>query len=112
MKHLVGIVSVLMAAALISTSAWGDAEQGRELYVQKLCYSCHGYQGQGGAATVVLSPSPLDLEVFTAIIRRPYNVMPAYSPDVLSDREIESIFEYLESLPPPPDVESLPAFAD
>ena len=112
MRHPVRIACFFAAVAFFASSALGDAEQGRELYVQKLCYACHGYQGQGGAAAVVLSPSPLPLEGFAAIVRRPYNIMPAYSPAVLSDEEIESIFEYLRSLPPPPDVESLPVFTD
>ena len=112
MRHPIRIISLVVAVAVFSSSALGDVEEGRELYIQKLCYSCHGYQGQGGAGSVVLSPSPLELAGFTAIVRRPYNIMPAYSPAVLSDEEIESIFAYLRSLPPPPDVESLPVFTD
>ena len=111
MKSRIDHCAVAIALVLLSSGALGDVEEGRELYVQKVCYACHGYHGQGGPAPVVLSPSALSLEAFAAILRRPYDVMPAYSPSVLSDEEIESIFEYLESLPGPPALESLPAFS-
>lgn len=111
MRNNLRRLTVLVAYLLLSHLVLANAQDGEELYAQKLCDSCHGTVGQGGAAPVVLFPSPLTLEAFTAIVRRPYNVMPAYAPAVLSDAEIESIFQYLESLPDPVDPDSIPALA-
>jgi len=78
------------------------AKPGRMLYIDKGCYSCHGYEGQGALLTGPrIAPDPLPLGAFIAAIRRPRDEMPAYSPAVLSDQEIRQMHEYLKSLPPP-----------
>ena len=59
-----------------------------------------------------IAPDPLSLEAFTRLVRRPPNVMPAYSPNVLSDEQLKRIHEYLESIPQPPDVSTLPVFSE
>jgi mono/diheme cytochrome c family protein len=75
------------------------------------CYECHGYEGQGGGGPR-LAPDPLPLEVFVAITRKPPNVMPSYSPNVRSDEQLERIYDYVESIPPPPDLSSIPLLAE
>jgi len=54
----------------------------------------------------------MPFEVFSNIVRRPPNVMPAYSAKVLSDEKLKRILEFLESIPEPPDVASIPVFAE
>ncbi len=89
------------------------AQLGRSAFVEMGCHHCHGYEGQGARPTGPrLAPEPMPLEVFSNIVRRPPNVMPAYSPEVLSDEKLKRVHEYLESIPEPPDVMSLPAFAE
>ena len=47
-----------------------------------------------------------------ACLSRPPNVIPAYSPRVLSDEKLKRIHEYLESIPEPPEVSTLPVFSE
>ena len=94
----------------------GEAQQAssaRDAFVEMGCHHCHGYEGQGARPTGPrLAPEPMPFEVFSNIVRRPPNVMPAYSPEVLSDEKLKRVYEYLESIPDPPDLVSLPAFAE
>jgi mono/diheme cytochrome c family protein len=62
------------------------------------CWQCHGYEGQGGAATRV-APSAYPYEAFARIVRRPPNEMPAYAPSVLSDETLREIYAYVMSIP-------------
>ena len=75
-------------------------------YVENGCWQCHGFQGQGMAGPE-LAPNPLPYEAFSALVRMPANVMPAYSPAVLSDDQMKRIHQYLESIPPAPDPDSI-----
>ena len=78
------------------------SEPGRDNYVRYGCYQCHGYEGQGaGFSGPRIAPNPLPYEAFTRILRHPYGEMPAYSPRVLTDAELESIYAFLESIPEP-----------
>ncbi len=106
-------VVVLLAGAAIGASAMqeGDVERGRKDFVEVGCYQCHGYQGQGGAGPR-LAPDPIALENFMRIVRRPPNVMPAYSPGVVSEEQLERIHAYLKSIPQPPDVSTLPILSE
>jgi hypothetical protein len=38
--------------------------------------------------------------------------MPAYSPTVLSDEKLKRIYEYVRSIPPAPDLSSIPILAE
>lgn len=113
---------IVVAAALLAASVVAGREgagglsqppSGRDVYVNKGCHYCHGYEGQGALPTGPrLAPEPMPLDVFSNIVRRPPNVMPAYPEELLSGEELERIHEYLESIPEPPDVTSIPAFAE
>lgn len=74
--------------------------------VENGCWQCHGFQGQGMAGPA-LAPSPLPYEAFAAYVRKPAGVMPAYSPNVLSDERLKHIHEYLSSIPKAPDPDSI-----
>ena len=106
---VVGVLSLVAGAAVAVAAVQGNspAEQGREEYIELGCYQCHGYQGQGGPGGR-LAPKPIALENFIRIVRRPPNVMPAYSPAVLSEEQLERMHAYLESIPQPPEVSTLP----
>ena len=114
-NHPIAGALVLTAAALMavggsmgSGSAQDEeADRPRQDYVEMGCYACHGFQGHGGGGPRI-APDPLPYEAFSRIVRRPPNVMPAYSPKILSDEKLRSIYRYLESIPPPPEVSSLP----
>jgi ubiquinol-cytochrome c reductase cytochrome c subunit len=115
-NHLILVVSgvvILLAGAAVGglTPQGDDVERGRADFVEVGCYQCHGYQGQGGAAPR-LAPDPIALENFVRIVRRPPNVMPAYSPAVVSEDQLERMHTYLQSIPQPPDVSSLPILSE
>ena len=86
-----------------------DAEHkpGYRDYVEMGCWQCHGFQGQG-AGSAALAPNPLPYEAFANQVRRPVNVMPAYSPNVLSDERLRRIYGYMQSIPPAPDISDIP----
>ncbi len=84
-----------------------DHPTGYREYVENGCWQCHGFQGQGMAGPA-LAPNPLPYEAFAALVRKPVNVMPAYSPALLSDEQMRRIHQYLQSIPKAPDPDSLP----
>ena len=86
----------------------GNADTGKKLYVSYGCYACHGHEGQGGAAGPRIAPRPLPLAAFTAIVRRPPNLMPLYTERLVPDADLGHIHAYLQSRPTPPPVESIP----
>jgi len=84
-----------------------DHQAGYREYIEQGCWQCHGFQGQGMAGPA-LAPNPLPYEAFATLVRKPANVMPAYSPALLSDEQMRRIHQYLQSIPPAPDPDSLP----
>ncbi|MBT8098335.1 MAG: cytochrome c, partial [Gammaproteobacteria bacterium] len=83
---------------------------GRSLYVRYQCWQCHGYEGQGGAAPRVAT-SQYPFEAFARFVRYP-NEMPAYTQELLSDEQLLEIFNFLASIPLPPDIDDIPALRD
>jgi len=85
-----------------------SAENGKRLFVKVGCYQCHGTQGQGGAAGSRIAPDPIPFEAFSAFVRTSSRAMPPYHQAVLSDADLADIYAYLQTIPKPPDVKSLP----
>lgn len=80
---------------------------GRSLYVSYQCWQCHGYEAQGGAAPR-LANKEYSFQAFARLVRFP-TLMPAYTTELLSDEKLQSILEFVQSLPPTPDADSIPA---
>jgi len=76
-------------------------EHSDNMYFKKGCNVCHSNVGQGARSGKRLIEPILPKEDFYAVVRRPYGIMPAYSPKVLSDSELADIYQYLESLKSP-----------
>jgi len=115
MDSRIFLATVIWLATALAQSAESaqSAQSGRSAFVEMGCHHCHGYEGQGALPTGPrLAPEPMPFEVFSNIVRRPPNVMPAYSAKVLSDEKLKRILEFLESIPEPPDVASIPVFAE
>ena len=115
MRFKAGWVSGLgvlgMAAICLQAPSFAqDSAQGRELFVTYGCWQCHGYEGQGGAAPRV-APTLYPFEAFEQLVRHT-NIMPAYSPNVLSDDQLRQIYEFVRTRPEPPAVEDIPALRD
>ena len=107
-----GLVMAVSAAAIAQqTTAAPDSK--RAAYVEHACYQCHGYEGQGGGfGGPRIAPDPLPYATFAEVVRRPYGVMPAYSTKVLSDEEMKLIYDFVVSIPEPPEAEEIRSLLD
>lgn len=85
-----------------------SATRGKQIYERTGCWQCHGYVGQGGGGAVKLAPEPLPLDAMIAFVRNSNRNMPAYSEKILSDADLADIHAFLESLPAPKSVDSIP----
>ncbi len=109
---LSGLVAVasLITVPLLSAQDHGDVATGQQLFNDFQCWQCHGYEGQGGAAPRI-APTAYPFEAFERLVRHT-NIMPAYSPNVLSDAQLRQIYAFVQSRPEPPAVEDIPALRD
>lgn len=88
--------------ALAQNAGSGDDANGKRIYLADGCFACHGSSGQGGAMNYPAPPIAqveMPLESFLAYLRDAPNDMPAYSTNVLSDKEAADIYAFLRSLP-------------
>jgi mono/diheme cytochrome c family protein len=89
------------AAPQASTAA-GNAEVGKKLFVSDGCYQCHGYEAQGSSATGPrLGPRPMAFAAFSRYVRQPTGQMPPYTAKVVSDADLANIYAYIQSRPEP-----------
>jgi mono/diheme cytochrome c family protein len=105
----------LASAAGAQDAPKGDAAKGRALWLADGCSYCHGTVGQGGggrAAGLRIAAQPIPFAAFLNQVRQPANEMPVYVEKVLSDQDVADIFAYIQSLPPPPDLKSIPILAN
>src|SRR5262245_14730467 len=87
----------------------GNAENGKALFAKTGCYQCHGREGQGSPATGPrLNQNPITYARFVSYIRKPSGEMPPYTAKIVTDQQAADIFAFLQSLPKPPAVESIP----
>ncbi len=84
-----------------------DVREGRALYDSHQCWQCHGYEGQGSVAGVRVAPTLYPYEAFARLVRHT-NLMPAYSPNVLSEEQLRLIYAFVQSIPEPPPLEDIP----
>jgi ubiquinol-cytochrome c reductase cytochrome c subunit len=91
------------------TSAAANAENGKRLYTSYGCYECHGHEGQGSPFSGArLAPRPIELRFFIAYVRQPAGQMPPYTAKVVSDAELADIRAFLNTVPLPLPVKSIP----
>ena len=87
----------------------GDVENGKRLLMRNGCYQCHGTVGQGGLAGPRLAQTRLTLAGFTAYVRNPLpGSMPPYRAKVMTDQELADVYAYVQSVPPPVPLDSIP----
>ncbi|MCH8090239.1 MAG: cytochrome c, partial [Chloroflexi bacterium] len=72
-------------------------EQGQRLFVSKGCSACHGQDAQG--TTIAPALSGHSAAIVKRQARAPVGVMPLFSPDEISNEELEQIAEFIASLP-------------
>src|SRR5262245_37083140 len=86
----------------------GNANRGKTLYLSIGCYQCHSEQGQGGTQGPRLGPKPIPFQAFLRYVRSPRGEMPPYKAKVMSNRDVADVYAFLEALPPPAPLSSLP----
>ena len=65
--------------------------------------------GQGANTGPKLAPQPMAVDSLASYIRNSKEtLMPAYSADLVSDRDVADIHAYLVSIKPPPAAKDLP----
>lgn len=104
-----GFGCVAMQAQNAASSAGaGDAANGKKLWVKENCYSCHGYDGHGGAG-VRLAPKPIAVTAFIGVVRHPpKSSMPTFSAKVIPDSDLRDMWAYLSTVPATPAVKDIP----
>jgi mono/diheme cytochrome c family protein len=106
------LASALFAANIATTFAFAaSSEHGKAVFIQNGCWQCHGTMGQGSIATSGgkrLAPDPLPWDTFSAFVRSTNRSMPPFSETILSDGDLADIYAYLQSIPKPPAVNSIP----
>jgi mono/diheme cytochrome c family protein len=101
-------IAALLTAGVTLAQSPGNAENGKQLFVKLGCYTCHGYQGQGGGAGAKLAPRPISAATLIAYVRHPTGSMPPFTDKVASDAELTDIRAYLASVPEPPPANTIP----
>ena len=86
----------------------GNAAKGKALYGRIGCYQCHSEQGQGGTQGPRLGPRPISFQAFLRYLRNPRGEMPPYKAKVMTDQDVADVYAFLQALPPPPPLASLP----
>ncbi len=104
MKRLLLLASFAVLACAQSPA--GDAKHGKELFLSYACYSCHSFDGHGGAGARLV-PMPLNQTAFIAFVRNAGR-MPSYGSKVISDAQLADIYAYIKTLPTSPDAKNIP----
>src|SRR5262249_42749544 len=86
----------------------GNAEAGKALFMKIGCFECHGRKGQGAVTGPRLNQNPITYTRFVSYIRKPSGEMPPYTAKVVNDQQAADLYAYLQSLPKPPAVDSIP----
>lgn len=94
-------------AKALTSPVTGNAVNGKKLYFDYACYSCHGYNGETGARPFVPNwPANLATESsFMAFLRgranlapvQPSTSMPNYAAETLTDVQAKDIYAYIRS---------------
>ena len=103
-------VVALFTAAMLAAQSPGNVnvENGKRQFVKLGCYTCHGYQGQGGGAGAKLAPKPIAAPQLIAYVRHPAGSMPPFTAKVVSDQDLTDIHAFLASVPAPPPAKDIP----
>ena len=101
------VASARQAPAAAAAPA-GNAANGKTLYAKIGCYQCHSEEGQGGTQGPRLGPRPISFPAFLRYVRTPTGEMPPYKAKVMSDRDVADVYAFLQALPAPPPLSTLP----
>ena len=81
-------------------SMMADAGHGQEFFNSLGCTACHGPQGEGRIGPTI-AQTDLPLSRVVRQVRAPYQNMPRFGPDQVSEAGIADIYAFLQTLPKP-----------
>jgi mono/diheme cytochrome c family protein len=85
--------------------AKGNVESGRKAFIAHTCYTCHGYEAEGGVGQRLVG-FPAPLEAFIAYVRQPTGAMPP-SGAKITTQEFLDIYTWVRSIAPSPDSKTI-----
>jgi mono/diheme cytochrome c family protein len=84
----------------------GDsAQDGKALFFQYGCASCHGLKGQGGAVGTDVDIDDISRSEFRRDVRKGPKGMPSFMEETLNDEELDKLYDFLESVAQEPSEE-------
>jgi mono/diheme cytochrome c family protein len=110
-----GVGLLIGVSARAQDTPPGDAAEGKRLFLADGCFLCHGRAGEGGALNgpaPILAKTQLPFEGFAGQVRQPINDMPAYSEQVMSEKQIADIYAFVQSLPGRRPIKDVPILSD
>jgi mono/diheme cytochrome c family protein len=104
------LVASIFASLVAGSAQAADAaaDRGREAYVRSGCWSCHGYEGQGGSTGPKIGPNPMPYPAFSAFVRTTTGAMPPFTEKVLPEEDLRALHAYLASRPAGPNPATIP----
>jgi ubiquinol-cytochrome c reductase cytochrome c subunit len=99
---------LFLVLAMFQAAPKGNVETGKTLFMKDGCYECHWREAQGAVTGPRLNQNPIPYTRFISYIRKPSGEMPPYTAKVVSEQQAADIFAFLQSLPKPPAVDSIP----
>jgi mono/diheme cytochrome c family protein len=92
----------------------GDPKRGERVFMEQLCYTCHGTVGQGGerGAGPKIYPNPFPYQAFVMQVRKPRQAMPPYTEKHVSDQDLADVYHYLFSTRRSPAAKDIPLLRD
>jgi len=88
------VVAIVVGFSAVATGDNGNPINGRKVFLKANCYVCHGGRGGGGMCPSLRETRPDDKNVVRDGTSKG---MPAFE-NILTDREIEDVMAYIESL--------------
>jgi mono/diheme cytochrome c family protein len=108
---LIGLAGLSWSLAVgAQTPDAAALQNGRAVYMQNQCYSCHGTQGQGGErnAGPRIAPNPFPFAAFELQLRKPRSVMPRYTERDIDAARLKDLYAFVQSMPAGPAASTIP----
>lgn len=96
----IGMLAFVGMPSLVVAQNPGDTAAGKTYWEgpASMCRQCHGANAEGGFGPD-LAGRRLSAAQFTRAVREPWGIMPAFTADQISDRQIADLTAYFDSLP-------------
>ena len=88
-----------------ATPPSGNAQNGRKAFIAHTCYTCHGYEAEGGVGLRLVGYTNT-LDSFIAYVRQPKGVMPPAGANITA-QEFQDIYTWVRSIAPSPDAKTI-----